>query len=252
MQPELVLGLAAGSMRSASSSGRSIALPILAYHRIGSLDEAGLADSTRRRTVVPTDFAAQMEWLHRHGFHAITQLQALEALELGIQLPAKPILITFDGGYRDVLDYAAPVLARLRMVATAYVITGRLSGADPSFLTWEDLPALERQGVEVGSHSVTHRDLTVLSDREAAAELRVSRRDLERRLGHAVPWFAYPYGAADARTVQLVRRAGYELAVTIRAGRIQSGAAPLELHRVEVLDTTGVAGLASLIGCEPG
>ena len=235
-------------MLSAPSSGRSIALPILTYHRIDSLDEPGLPEIRRRRTVVPTDFAAQMEWLHRQGFHAITQLQALEALELGISLPAKPILITFDDGYRDVLAHAAPVLARLRMPATAYVITGLISSPDRSFLTWDDLLALERQGVEVGSHTVTHRDLTLLSDREASEELRVSRRDLERHLGHAVPWFAYPHGAEDARVVQLVRRAGYELAVTTQPGRIQNSSAPLELRRVEVLDTSGVAGLAPLTG----
>ena len=200
------------------------------------------------RRVAGVEFAAQMQWLHRHGFHAITQLQALEALELGISLPAKPILITFDDGHRDVVEHAAPVLARLRMPATAYVITGLISGPDPSFLTWEDLLALERQGIEIGSHTVTDRDLTLLSDREASAELRASRRDLERHLGHAVPWLAYPHGAVDARIVQLVRRAGYELAVTTRSGRIQQSSALLQLRRVEVRDTGGVAGLASLTG----
>lgn len=232
----------------AQSSRRSIALPILMYHRIDSLDEPDLTDIRRRRTVVPADFAAQMEWLHRQGFHAITQLQALEALELGIPLPAKPILITFDDGYRDVVERAAPVLARLRMPATAYVITGLISGPDPSFLTWKDLLALERQGIEIGSHTVTHRNLTLLSDREALAELRVSRRDLERHLGHAVPWFAYPHGAEDARIIRLVRRAGYELAVTTQPGRMQSSSALLQLRRVEVHGTSGVAGLASLTG----
>jgi peptidoglycan/xylan/chitin deacetylase (PgdA/CDA1 family) len=235
-------------MRSTPSGERSIALPILTYHRVASLDEPGLPDIRKRRTVTPTEFAAQMEWLHRQGFHAITQLQVLEALELGIALPAKPVLITFDDGYRDVVEHAAPVLARLRMPATAYVITGLVSGPDPSFVAWKDLLALERQGIEIGSHSVTHRDLTLLSDAEASAELRRSRRDLERRLGHAVPWFAYPHGAADARIVRLVRRAGYELAVTTRSGWIQESSARLQLRRVGVHAEFGVAGLAALTG----
>ena len=238
--------MAERSLQSAPSRERSIALPILTYHRIESLDESGVPDVRRRRTVSPADFAAQMEWLHRHGFRAITHLQALEALELGVPLPPKPILLTFDDGYRDVLDHAAPVLARLRMPATAYVITGLISGPDPSFLTWKDLLALERQGIDIGSHTVTHRNLTLLSDTEASAELRRSRRDLERHLGHAVPWLAYPHGAADTRIVQLARRAGYELAVTTQPGRIQSSSALLELRRVEVLGTSGVAGVASL------
>ena len=79
-------------------------------------------------------------------------------------------------------------------------------------------------------------------------ELVNSRHDLERHLGHPVQWFAYPAGAEDPRTVALVRQAGYVLAVTTHAGSVQDARAPLELHRYEVLDSTGVAGLASLLG----
>ena len=71
---------------------------------------------------------------------------------------------------------------------------------------------------------------------------------LQRRLRHPVQWFAYPAGREDARIVDLTRRAGYVLAVTTSPGRVQSAAAPLELHRYEILDSTGVAGLAALLG----
>jgi peptidoglycan/xylan/chitin deacetylase (PgdA/CDA1 family) len=237
------------SSRSIARTARTIALPILMYHRIDLL-KPSLPAMTRRLTVDPTDFAAQMEWLKRAGFHAVTQRQALEALELGRPLPSKPIMITFDDGYRDVLDYASPVLERLHMPATSYVITGRISGPDPSFLTWRNLRLLEQRGVAIGSHTVTHADLPRLTDTQALAELRDSRVALERRLGHPVPWLAYPYGKEDARVVALARRAGYVLAVTTQPGAIQNAADPLELHRYEVLDTTGVAGLASLLGSD--
>ena len=132
-----------------------------------------------------------------------------------------------DDGYGDVLGKAAPVLHRLHLTATEFVITGRVSGPDPSFLTWPMLARLQRLGVVIGSHTITHRDLT-------------------RHL--PVQWLAYPFGAEDPAVVAAAVRAGYVLGFTTEGGEVQSGAAPLLLHREEVIDTTGVGGLATLLG----
>lgn len=225
---------------------RTIRLPILEYHRIDALTPV-LAPLTRRLTVAPDVFAAQMRWLKEHGYHAITQLQAFDGLEHGARLPADPVLITFDDGYRDVLGNASPVLTRLGMPATAYVITDRLSGRDPSFLTWGDLRDLERRGIAIGSHTVTHADLASLSDAAALAELRDSRAVLQAHLGHPVQWLAYPHGGISPRIVVLAEEAGYVLAVTEEPGPAQQADEPLLLHRYEILETTGVAGLASML-----
>jgi peptidoglycan/xylan/chitin deacetylase (PgdA/CDA1 family) len=218
-------------------------VPILMYHRIDFL-RPGLPAITRRLTVDPRSFAAQMTWLANHGAHAITQLQLFDALMHGRALPAHPVMITFDDGYRDVLAKAAPVLSRLGMPATAYVITDRISDGDPSFLTWADLARLQRDGVAIGSHTVTHADLASLPGRQAWGELTGSRRVLEQRLGHPVQWLAYPEGREDARVVSLARSAGYLLAVTTQAGSDQHADDPLRLHRYEILDGTSLASLA--------
>ena len=215
------------------------------YHRIGP--EPRGPSITRRLTVPQAVFGAQMRWLHAAGFHAITQRQLFAALEYGAPLPRRPVLITFDDGYRDVLWNAAPILHSLRMPATAYVITGRVSGPDSSFLTWAELRALERDGFAIGSHTVHHLELTDVPPPLALAELAASRRQLERHLGRPVPWLAYPGGRENRTVVALARRAGYLLAVTTRPGDTQSARLPLELHRDEVLDTTGVRGLAALL-----
>jgi peptidoglycan/xylan/chitin deacetylase (PgdA/CDA1 family) len=217
------------------------------YHRIDYLRPT-LPAITRRLTVDPGDFAAQMRWLEAHRYHTITQLQLFDALEHGAPLPPKPLMLTFDDGYRDVFGKAMPVMRRLHLHATAYVITGRIGGRDPSFLTWGMLSSLERNGVEIGSHTVHHLELPSLSDSQALEELLVSRHALEHHLGHPVQWFAYPAGAEDAHAVELVRRAGYVLAVTTQPGKVQSAQAPLELHRYEILDSTGVGGLAAILG----
>ncbi len=188
-----------------------------------------------------------MWWLARHHFHPVTQEQAYDALEWGRPLPRRSILITFDDGYRDVLRHAAPVLARLHMTATAYAITGRVSGPDPSFLTWHDLRLLEQDGFEIGSHTVDHRPLTALPDATVRWELRASRRALERRLGHPVDWLAYPFGAFDSRVAAIASRVGYRLAATTIPTYFQDGRHPLELGRLEVLDTTTLPQFAALL-----
>jgi peptidoglycan/xylan/chitin deacetylase (PgdA/CDA1 family) len=201
----------------------------------------------RGLTVHPAVFSRQMTWLKRQGYRTITQRELFEALMCGRPFGPKPIVITFDDGYRDVFFKASPVLKRLGMRATAYVVSGRISGRDPSFLTWPLLHALERRGIEIGSHTMAHLDMTSLSDARMLEDLTRSRRALERELGHRVPWLAYPFGAYNARVERLARQAGYLLAVTTRPGSVQSARQPFALPRLRVLDSTGVRGLAAML-----
>jgi peptidoglycan/xylan/chitin deacetylase (PgdA/CDA1 family) len=226
--------------------GRSIHVAVLMYHRIGHLPTDPTPTSTKL-TVQPRVFAAQMEWLARHGFHAITVRQLYAALERREPLPSRPVLITFDDGYRDILFNAAPVLHRLAMPAAAFIITDRVNGPDASFLTWENLRALERDGFTIGSHTVHHLHLPSIPPWQAWAELRRSRATLQQHLGEPVDWFAYPGGAENASVVQLVRKAGYRLAFTTQAGFTQYAREPLLLHRDEIARSDGLAGFAALL-----
>ena len=225
---------------------RAKAVPILMYHRIAPFSPR-LPAITNALSVPPAEFVAEMRWLHRAGFHALSQAQLFAALEHGAPLPRRPVLITFDDGYRDVLWNAGPVLHRLHMPATAYVITSRMSGPDSSFLTWDQLGVLEKLGFDIGSHTVDHLELPFISRALAREQLVESRRALEQHLGHPVQWFSYPAGAENAAVLPLVRRAGYVLAVTTHPGELQSARHPFELRRYEVLDTTGVGGLRALL-----
>jgi peptidoglycan/xylan/chitin deacetylase (PgdA/CDA1 family) len=229
---------------------RRVAIPILMYHRI-NVSSPGEPAITRRLTVHPADFARQMRWLRRHGYQTVTQGQLFDALMHGRPLGKRPIMITFDDGYRDVFYKAAPVLMKLRMQATAYVISDRVVWGDRMFLSPGLLRRLEHRGIEIGSHTVSHADLTQLSDRELLSELVGSRRSLERSLRHPVQWLAYPFGSYDGRVERLARRAGYVLAVTTEEGTLQSAGRPLALQRLRVLDSTGVRGLADLLGDSP-
>lgn len=217
------------------------------YHRVGPLP-AGAPTMTRALTVPTAEFAAQMTWLHDNGFHTITPLELFHALERGARLPVKPVMITFDDGYRDVLWNAAPLLRGLRMRATAFLITARISGGDPSFLTWREVTRLETHGFSIGSHTVHHLELPYLARREAYVELVASRDALEDHLHRLVQWFAYPSGRFDPTVVRLVRKAGYVMALTTSPGDVQRADQPFLLHRDAIYSWTGVSGLKTLLG----
>src|SRR4051812_25421074 len=92
----------------------ALRLPILMYHRIDR-PSALAPPITQRLTVAPAAFAAQMQWLADHGYHALSERQVFDAEVGGHRLPARSVVVTFDDGYRDVLRYAVPVLQRLHL-----------------------------------------------------------------------------------------------------------------------------------------
>lgn len=210
---------------------RTVRVPILTYHRVHDYATEPVR-SLPDETVQPAAFAAEMAALAAHGYHTIHQAQLFAALFRGAPLPRRPVLVTVDDGYLDAVRAILPVLRRHRMVATFYVISGRLH--EPGFLGPAQVRELDHAGMDIGAHTRTHPDLTTLSAPALRAQVAGSRRDLERVVGHPVDFFAYPAGAFDAAVVAAVRRAGFVLAVTTRPGTVELSTAPLELPRLRV------------------
>lgn len=230
----------------ASASG-TVRVPILMYHRVA--DPAPMkTQGERTLNVPPQDFARQMDWLRSHGFTTITQSQLFSALADGAALPAKPVLLTFDDGYIDISKTVLPILRARKMVGTAYVITSRVTGPDRAFMKFKALRKIEAGGIEVGSHTVNHVDLTSLSSSALREELAGSRKVLEKGLGHPVQWLCYPAGRYDAAVEAMARETGYVLATTTEPGITHSASRPYALSRVRISNTTGVGGLASAVG----
>jgi peptidoglycan/xylan/chitin deacetylase (PgdA/CDA1 family) len=164
--------------------------------------------------------------------------------------------ITFDDGYQNVAEFAAPALAAVGGRATVFAVSGRLgltntwdaepdsAGAEP-LLGPEAITDLHRAGWEIGSHTVSHPVLPELGGEELTFELRQSKADLEHLLGANVESFAYPYGMLNAAVVQAVREAGYVRAVTTVRGGAKPGDDPHCLPRLNVRRHTGVFRLAT-------
>ena len=190
----------------AVNGNRSV--PILTYH---SLDDSGAVTS-----VAPRDFAGHMRSLARRGFAGISLTDLLDGWEEKAPLPPRPVVLTFDDGFANLLPHAAPLLATLGFRATLFAVSGRCGqtndwpGQAPGIprlplLSWAELAQISAAGFEIGAHTVSHRPLTALSDEEARREIRESKAMIENHLGRPVTTFAYPFGRMNTASRECVR-----------------------------------------------
>jgi peptidoglycan/xylan/chitin deacetylase (PgdA/CDA1 family) len=188
-------------------------VPVLMYHLIQS-DYAGIPD--RDLYVGARTFHRQMEFLRRHGFQAVTLSQVEDAWSHRGTLPRRPIVLTFDDGYRSQYKAAFPLLRRMRWPGVL-----DLAGLN---LQWSGglSPAMVKRmiaaGWELASHTISHVNLTAASPSRLRYEVAVSRR-LYRRWFHVpVHNFCYPSGSYDRRVQAAVKRAGYRGALAVSPG----------------------------------
>ncbi len=229
---------------SIPSPARIVKVPILMYHHIGSLPPR--ADLLRRGlTVSAANFGRQMSYLKESGFHPVSQTALFEALFGNKPLPDQPVVISFDDGYLDNFTQALPILESDNFAATFNIITAKVG--IKGFMSWNQILELQFTGMDIGSHTVDHQDLSILGGPGVRHELIDSEQTLASHLGHPVYWLCYPSGAYNARVIAVAREAGYLLATTTHPGAYQSSAEPFELHRLRVRNDTTLTEFEQLL-----
>jgi peptidoglycan/xylan/chitin deacetylase (PgdA/CDA1 family) len=204
-----------GQTRIVPAGRPSVHVPILMYHYIRVVtdprDRLGYALS-----VTPADFTAQMDYLAQQGFQPV-DFDDLRGYLLGHgTLPAKPVVLTFDDGYRDMYTTAFPVLRAHHFKAVSYVIEGYLGSRNN--ITREQMLEMDANDIQIASHTVSHPDLTKLSPAELHHEVFDSKTSLEAMLGHPVLDFCYPSGRVNDAVAKTVEAAGYQTATTTQLG----------------------------------
>lgn len=210
-------------------------VPILTYH---SLDDSGAVTS-----VAPGDFHEHMHLLEQRGFTGISLSTLLDSWDGRRALPSRPIVLTFDDGFANVIEHAAPCLSDLGFRATIFVVSGRCGQTNDwpnqvsraprlRLLSWSELGEMAAAGFEVGAHTLTHRPLTKLAPSEATREIVESKAAIEDRLGQAVQTFAYPFGLFTRVHYEIARK-HFQGTCSTRLGR----ASPThDRHRLPRLD----------------
>jgi peptidoglycan/xylan/chitin deacetylase (PgdA/CDA1 family) len=225
-----------------------ISVPVLMYH---SLSDAPAA-SARALSVRPATFAAQLRYLRQEGFSGLTFGELCQRRRGGHSLPARPIVLTFDDGYADLIEEALPVMLEQGFPATVFVTTGWLrdaarcaTGTPPGrMLAWSQVAELSSAGVEIGAHSHSHPQLDQIRQPRLRVELADSRRLLEDRLGHSVHSLAYPYGYSSKRVRAVARETGYLQAASVANAVASSACDPFSVPRLTIRRATSPAAFA--------
>lgn len=190
----------------------ALGLPILMYHYVRPLPSIRTDYLGYRLSVAPADFAAQMDLLHDQGYHPVNFNRVRDYFAGVAPLPSKPVVITLDDGYRDLYTAAYPVLRAHGFPAVAYIVPNFVG--QPAYVTQSQILEMDRDGIEIASHTMSHANLAKMSYGAAMNELSQSKRWLEQLVGHPVLDFAYPSGQFTQQTVAAVQQAGYSTAVT--------------------------------------
>jgi peptidoglycan/xylan/chitin deacetylase (PgdA/CDA1 family)/glycosyltransferase involved in cell wall biosynthesis len=188
-------------------------LPVLLYHHVGPPQPGTLSSLT----VSPQRFERHVRWLVRRGYQGICPADWLRWCHEGKGLPDKPVLLTFDDGYADLVEYALPVLRRYGFGAAVYIVTGQVGGTNAwdeaqgsgtlRLMTPEQIRYWATQGIEFGAHSRTHADMRTLTSEKLKEEILGSGSDLASLLGSRVVSFAYPYGFYNQGALDCVQGA---------------------------------------------
>jgi peptidoglycan/xylan/chitin deacetylase (PgdA/CDA1 family) len=232
-----MLGRAAGLSGAYARDFRS-KMTIVAFHRINDdLPLDGL-------TLGSAKFEAFCRFFHKY-FRVLPFSEQVAGCRSGRDMGGT-LSVTFDDGYLDNYEVAAPILRRLGLPATFFITTGFIDSKSvapwdqslplrPGWMSWDQVRGLVAQGFEVGCHTDTHIDMATSASETIRTELETSKRKLLRELGVQTQLFAYPFGGREhmsAGALELVREAGFTCCASCFGGVNAPSADPYTLHRI--------------------
>lgn len=216
-------------------------IKVLMYHRVVRDEE--LTALASQYAIHADVLQAQLRTLEKLGYTTITFHDYALYRKGELNLPKKPVIITFDDGYEDTHTHAFPLFREYGMKAVVFVLGDPLVRTNAwdagegitsaPLMTSGQILELHAAGFEIGSHSLTHKRLTELPREEAWNEISRSRMLLEMMLNGPVRTFSYPYGLLNDEVRALVAEAGYDFACGVYSGPSVFGVDPMNVRRIE-------------------
>jgi peptidoglycan/xylan/chitin deacetylase (PgdA/CDA1 family)/glycosyltransferase involved in cell wall biosynthesis len=213
-------------------------LPILMYHKVVGEDFR----SNHKTYITERAFSAQLEFLQQKGFQSIGFFDLYHLVLANKPLPQKPIILTFDDGYRSMKTRALPLLKKFGMKGVFFVLADfqlRTNFWDPQelepeLLTRQEIQELVQDGMELGAHSISHRHFPKLSYADCLEEIRKSKEILETAFSTQVVSFAYPFGAIDEKAKQALTDSDFAFGIATDSGGKNLFDDPREIFRVNI------------------
>lgn len=203
------------------------------YHHI---DEPPPAANAVRRdlSVSPQRFEQQLQYLAEAGYQAISLNDLVMHITIGQPLPPRPVILTFDDGYRDAYVYTFPLLQQFGFSGTFFVVTAPIDDQNPDWLTWSQVEEMSAAGMRFEPHSYNHPDMRDRDFDFVVFQIRASQGAIEARTGETCRFFAYPSGRYDDFVIEVLKSADYWGAVVTAQGATHSRGDLFTLHRVRI------------------
>lgn len=215
-------------------------VPILMYHKIAPIDRRSKVPG---HYVHPGLFHRHLSLLKAFGFETVSLATLFRE-----PLPKRPVVITFDDGYRNYLTHALPALKAKEFTATVFLVANQIGGTnawdvalgdvEEPLMSEADLLAAKLGGTEFGSHTLDHVHLDQVDADTAWDQIATSKALLEERLGLPVTTFCYPYGGRTPDVEKMVERAGYSSACSVSKGVNTPSTERYALRRINVRSDT--------------
>lgn len=212
---------------------RSARVPILMYHYL-SVPPSDADIYRQDLSVTPENFEQQLRYLTENGYTTITLKDLVYHLTRGYPLPERPVILTFDDGYRDNFLHAYRLLRRFNSVGTFFLITSFIDENRPEYLTWGQVRVMHQGGMNFGSHTYTHPDLRGQSADYVVWQIVGSQEAIAERIEEPVRFFCYPAGSYDQQVIDVLRSANFWAAVTTQQGDRHTSDGLFELERIRI------------------
>ena len=206
---------------------------ILLYHDIDTPEKP--SEKTGKATLETVarlkEFESHMAWLSSAGYKVWSLGQYSKVRKSG-NVPEKTLVLTFDDGHKSNYEFAFPILKKYSFSATFFIIAGKIG--ENYYLSPGEIKEMAENGMEIGSHSLSHSYLPLLDVNDIKRETIESKKTIESYIDKPIDWFAYPGGHLNNVVIECVKSAGYKGAASCILGRNHAGTDPFLFRRIEV------------------
>lgn len=229
---------------------------ILLYHSVGERD----CRNDKMGLSVPEDiFYMQMKYLNDNGFVPVSLRELVDKIKNNATFLDKSIVITFDDGYRSALTKALPILRNFGFAATVFInvyfvekkMRDDFYWQNWETLSWDDVTQLQKTGLLIGSHALSHRRLGELNVKELEYEISTSKDIIEGQIKERVDAFSYPHGSFNKAVKEVLRKNNFTSSCASIEGCVGLRPDILALRRTEItlFDDTCSKFEKKLLGC---
>lgn len=219
-------------------------IPILMYHEVW----ANLSPESKIRHTNPAyivsrqTFEEQMQYLRDEQFRALTLDEYLDGSRNDDR---KSVIITFDDGWSNNYWEAFPILKRLRLKATVFIVTDFIG--QKGYMDWAQLEEMQKEGISIQSHTVSHGALTQKSVADISKELKMSKHQIEDSFGITVEFLSAPHGMVNQKVIDAARKLGYRAICTSEPGFTHVSGDLAVLQRINISDRCALSLFAKIV-----